>query len=206
MENNFTEQDSLRLINEMISQARNNFQKGSTTSSIFCGYAVAATALANYILMHTMENPNQSFWVWLMMIPMTIIASIISRRQRQNSEVKTHIDKIVNYIWIAFAISVGILLISIYGTAYALNSSYLGILITPVILIMMGAAQFTTSVACRFKPYLYGAFVFWVGALVCTISYLFGKGDTQFIILGICAVLGLCIPGHIANRKGKQNV
>lgn len=206
MEKNFTEQDSLRLINEMISQARNNFQKGSTSSSIFCGYVVAATALANYILLNTMENPNQSFWIWFMMIPMTIIATIISKRYRQNATVKTHIDKIVSYTWTAFAISVGILLLSIYGTAVAMKVSFLGILITPVILIMMGAAQFITSIACRFKPYLYGAFIFWVGALGCTISYLLGKSDIQFIILGMCAILGLCIPGHIANRKSEQHV
>lgn len=206
MEKNFSEQDSLKLINEMISQARDNFQEGNTYSSIFCGYIVAATALANFILIHTIEHPNQSYWIWLTMIPMTIISAIISRRQRKNAIVKTHIDKIISYIWVAFAISVSILLLSIYGTAYALKSSYLGILITPVILIMMGAAQFTTSITCRFRPYLYGACIFWVGALLCTASYLFGRGDIQFIILGICAIIGLCVPGHIANRKATQNV
>ena len=206
MGNNFTEQDSLRLINEMISQARNNFQKGGIRASIFSGYMVAVTAFANFILIHTLENPNQSFWIWLTMIPMMIISRIISRQDSKNATVKTHIDKIVRYIWNAFAISVSIFLITIYGTAYALQSSYLGILITPIILTMMGAAQFTTSIACRFRPYLYGACVFWGGALMCTLSYIFANGDIQFIILGICAILGLCVPGHIANRKVVRNV
>ncbi|NDV94725.1 hypothetical protein D0T84_07305 [Dysgonomonas sp. 521] len=206
MEKTFSEQDSLKLINEMISQARDNFQEGNTYSSIFCGYIVAATAFANFILLHTLGNPNLSYWIWLTMIPMTIISSIISKRQRKSAIVKTHIDKIIGYIWVAFAISVGILLLSIYGTAYAFKSSHLCILITPVILIMMGAAQFITSIACRFKPYLYGACMFWCGALLCTVCYLFGRGDIQFIILGICAIMGLCVPGHIANRKAIQNV
>ncbi|MBN9301531.1 MAG: hypothetical protein J0I03_07050, partial [Dysgonomonas mossii] len=80
MENNFTEQDSLKLINEMISQARNNFQEGGIRTSIFSGYVVAATALANFILIHTLDDPNQSFWIWLTMIPMIIISRIIKRR------------------------------------------------------------------------------------------------------------------------------
>lgn len=206
MENNFNEQDSLKLINEMISQARNNFQRGSATSSIFSGYVVAATAFANFILIFIMENPAQSFWIWLLMIPMTIISAIISRRHNKHVGVKTHIDKIVSNIWIAFAISVGVLLFSIYGTAIAVKSSYLGILITPVILTMMGAAQFVTSVACRFKPYLYGALVFWAGTFACVISYYFNAGSAQFIILGICSILGLCIPGHIANKNAGRHV
>lgn len=206
MEKNFSEQDSLKLINEMISQARNNFQKGNTNSSIFCGYVVAATSFANFILTKTLENPHQSYWIWLTMIPMVIISIIISHRYEKLSTVKTHIDKIVSSIWNAFAISVGILLVSIYGTAYAINSGYLGILITPVILTMMGSAQYATSVACRFKPYLYGALTFWGGALVCVGCYLLKEFSLQFIILGVCAILGLCVPGHIANKKAEGNV
>lgn len=120
--------------------------------------------------------------------------------------VRTHMDKIVSFTWIAFAISVGVLLACIYGTAYALKSSYLGILITPVILTMMGTAQLVTSVVCRFRPYLYGALVSWVGALLCVVTYIFERGDLQFVVLGICAILGLCIPGHIANKKPSGNV
>ena len=206
MENNFTEQDSMKLINEMISQARNNFQEGGIRTSIFSGYVVAATAFANFILIHTLDDPNQSFWIWLTMIPMIIISRIIKRRYSRSATVKTHIDKIVRHIWNAFAISVAIFLITIYGTAYALHSGFLGILITPIILTMMGAAQFITSIACRFRPYLYGACIFWGGALICTLSYIFASSDIQFIILGICAILGLCVPGHIANRKAVKNV
>lgn len=206
MEKNFSEQDSLKLINEMISQARNNFQKGRSNSSIFCGYVVAATAFANFILIYTMENPYQSYWIWLTMIPMMMISGAIARKHLKQSTVRTHIDKIVSGIWNAFAISIGILLLSIYGTAYAIQSSYLGILITPVILAMMGAAQYTTSVAFRFKPYLYGALIFWGGALVCVGCYLLKEFSIQFIILGICAILGLCVPGHIANKKAGGNV
>lgn len=206
MEKNFSEQDSLKLINEMISQARNNFQKGRGNSSIFCGYVVAATAFTNFILIQTMENPHQSYWIWLVMIPMMIIDAIIDKKRKERTTVKTHIDKIVSGIWNAFAISIGIFLLSIYGTAYAINSNYLGILITPVILTMMGAAQYATSVAFRFRPYLYGAFIFWGGALACVGCYLLKEFSIQFIVLGLCAILGLCVPGHIANKKAEGNV
>lgn len=205
MEKNFTEQDSLKLINEMISQARNNFQERSTTSSLFCGYVVAATAFANFVLIHTLENPNQSVWVWLAMIPMVIISTIIDKRRQKEAVVKTHIDKIVSYVWIGFTVSIGVFLLSIYGIAFAAKSNNMGLLITPVILTMMGAAQFATAIACRFKPYLYGAIISWIGSLACAASYLFlFRADLQFIILGVCAILGLCVPAHIANKKNEE--
>ncbi len=206
MEKDFNEQDSLRLINEMITRARNNFQEGSVKSSIFSGYFVAATAIANYALIHLLDNPNGSFWIWTLMIPMMIISSFIDRKRDSEPFAKTHIDKIITKTWKAFAISVGILLASIIGASYAIKSPYLGILITPAILTMMGAAQYVTSIACRFKPYSYGALVFWGGALLCTATYFTGQGDLQFIVLAACAILGLSMPGHFAIKKAKQNV
>lgn len=207
MEKNFTEQDSLKLINEMISLARNNFQERNTTTSLFCGYVVALTAFVNFALIHMLENPNQSVWIWLTMIPMTIIAQILDRRHQKEAMVKTHIDKIVSYVWAGFTISIAVFLLSIFGIAFASKSGNMGLLITPVILTLMGAALFATAVSCRFKPYYYGAFVSWIGSLACAASYLFwSRGDLQFIILGICAILGLCIPAHIANKKKENNV
>lgn len=206
MEKNFTEQDSLKLINEMISQARNNFQESNTTTSLFCGYVVAATAFANFALIHMLDKPNQSVWIWLTMIPMIIISKILDKRHLKEAIVKTHIDKIVSSVWGAFIISIGVFLLSIYGIAFVMKSSNVGLIITPVILTMMGAAQLTTAVACRFKPYTYGAFISWIGALSCVASYFFlHRGDLQFIILGVCAILGLCLPAHIANKKRKDN-
>ncbi|NDV77513.1 hypothetical protein [Dysgonomonas sp. 511] len=206
MEQNFTGQDSLRIINEMIGHARNNFRKGAANSSIFCGYFVACTALLNFILIYTLDNPLQSFWVWMLMFPMAVIANFIDYKRKKEEVVKTHIDAIVSAIWIAFPISVAIFLAVVFVTAYAIKSSYLGIVITPTLLIMMGAAQYTTAIATRYRPYIYGAAVFWTGALLCGVAYLLGYPNFQFILLAVCAVAGLSVPGHMLNKKAEKDV
>lgn len=207
MENKFNEQDSLRLINEMIVQAKNNIRKGAADSMIFCGYTVATVAFINFILLNMLDKPYQSYWIWLLMIPMTFATFFIDKKKERESMVKTHIDKVVSSIWRAFVISVVILLTSVFGLVYIIQSWSLAIMFNPLFLIFMGLAQFATAATCRFKPYYYGAYVFWAGAVLCILSLaVFMRGDFQFIILALCMIFGFCIPGHMINRKAEQHV
>ncbi len=115
MEKNFTEQDNLKLINEMITQARDNIRKGSANYMIRAGYSVAGIALLNILLIHILPNPNMSFWIWALMLPYYIIERILGNRADKQTVVKTHIDKIIGKTWEAFAYSVAITLIVIIG-------------------------------------------------------------------------------------------
>lgn len=207
MENKFNEQDSLRLINEMIAQVNSNIQKGAANTMIVAGYSVAFTAILNIILMHVLPNPGMSFWVWSLMLPFFIIEKILGSRQDKRAIVKTHIDRIIGKTWEAFAYSVVILLIVTFGMVYAFKVSYFTILITPIILTLMGLAQYVTAIASKFKPFYWGVVAFWVGALLCMALLIFHQSaDYQFIILAICTIIGFVIPGHILNHKAKENV
>lgn len=207
MEKNFTEQDSLRLINEMISQARNNVQKGSADSMILWGYATAIVAIANFVLLYTLEKPYYSFNIWWAMVLVGIVSRIMNNRNDKSSIVKTHIDKIISSAWDGFAISVIIFLIIVFTSCFLTHSYTQTWIITPVILAILGLAQYVTATACRHKLFYYAAIIFWCGALVCLASFfIFPQAGTQFIILAICMILGLAIPGHVLNRKAKENV
>lgn len=207
MEKNFSEQDSLQLINEMINQAKNNVEKGAANSMILWGYATAIIAIANIVLLHILDKPYQSFYVWWVMVLVGIFSHFINRKQKRISTVKTHIDKIVSSAWMGFVISNVIFLIVIFGVVYLSQSWTVTWVITPVILTMMGLAQFVTATACRYKLFLYAAGVFWGGALVCLVSfYFYPQSDIQFIILAACMILGLVVPGHMLNKKAKENV
>jgi len=207
MEKNFNEQDSLKLINEMISQAKNNIQTASASSFIFWGYTVSITALLNFILMHTLENPNMSFHIWWLMIPATIISLVMERNRERKALVKTHLDSIVSYIWLGFLISNISLLITAFGLVLIIKTWSIALVITPIILTLMGLAQFATAAVCKYKPFYYSAVIFWVGTILCMLSLLIlERGDIQFIILALCLILGFSVPGHILNHKAKQNV
>ena len=216
METKFTEQESLTVINEMINRARNNVQKDSATSLIYNGYAVAAVSVLNFILLYLLpvEHLNYAFMVWWLMLPSAVIGHFLQRRIDRSSIVKTHIDSIVTSIWKGFAVSVVLLLVILFSMAYSWVSVgqhprfYYFSAITPTIMLMTGMAEFAMAKVCRYRPFLWGALCFWLGALLCFLfTYmLIRDGSIQFLILAACMIAGFVVPGHRLNKLAKTNV
>lgn len=208
MEKKFTEQDSLKVINQMIAQVNSNIQIGAASSMIMAGYTVAIVAIANIILIHTLSDPNLSFWVWGLMLPYSIIQHFVESKRDKKAIVKTYMDKIVGKIWNGFGISVVILLIVIFGVMIIYKTGIFSILFNPLIMALTGLAQYGTAATTRFKPFLYGAIALWCGAILSVLLLpLFGKTvEIQFVILAICMILGFSVPGHLLNKKAKENV
>jgi hypothetical protein len=211
METKLTEQQSLSIINEMIDRARNNVQKGSATSMIFWGYAVAGTALLNFVLLQVLPlmglSLNLSFWVWTLMIPCEIVSYFIHRKIDRKALVKTHIDTIVSSAWKAFAIAAATLIAFIFLLAFGMHEHRLFLLITPLIMLMVAMQQYVTAKATRFKPFTCGAIIMWAGAMSTVVLYFFlSNASFQFLVLAICIILSYVLPGHLLNKKAAENV
>jgi hypothetical protein len=216
MERKLNEQESLAIINEMIDRARNNVQKGSATSLIYNGYAVVIVAILNFTLLHLLpkDYANYSFIVWWLMLPSAIIDHFLKRKIDRSSIVKTQIDGIISAIWKAFGVSIILLLVILFSMAYswiALAQEprfYYFAAITPVIMLMTGMAEFAMAKACRYKPFMWGAVCFWIGAVLCMLfAYILVRdGSIQFLVLAACMIAGFIVPGHKLNKLARNNV
>ena len=209
METKLTEQESLAIINEMITQAQNNLQKGSGNNFIFNGLLVSFTAILNVILALVFYkkgiNPDFSFWIWCLMIPGVYINYLITKKIDRNAMVKTHIDSIIGSIWKGYSYSCWAFIAVIFGIGFGKKFYEVFYLINPVILILVGLSEFAMAKACRFKPYLYGAFVMWLGALGCIAAMWYWEPVIiQFFILALCMILGFVIPGFQLNKLAKK--
>ena len=201
MDTNLNHEQSLALISEMINRARNNVRKKGTFSMIYWGYLIAAVAIINGVLLHTMTDPDRSFRVWLITIPAVAVSYLIERRMRREALVKTHIDRIGGMVWFGFTISVVVFLMAIHTFAIRNEMFRSLMLITPVIMTMLGTGQFATACIFRYKIGYALAALFWTGAVACAFTGL----DVQYIILAVCMILGFVVPGHILNRQAKKN-
>jgi hypothetical protein len=212
METKFTEQESLAVIDEMISRARNNIKKGSGNYMIFWGCLVAVTALLNialaFLLVYYSKASNLSFWIWLIMIPGLIFSKWMQRNIDRKAIVKTHIDDVISSTWNAFMFASYLFVFLIFALSYATHVYYYFYLINPILMLFMGVSQYITAKTCRFKPFLYGAISSWTGsvACVCAIIFLTNGVAVQMFILAVCMVIGYVIPGIKLNKKAEKHV
>jgi len=201
MGTNFNHEESLSLINEMINRARNNVQQERKYSILYWGYITSGLAILIYVLLHTLSNPYNSFWVWSLMIPAAIVSGFIDRHIKRKTLVKTHIDKIGDMVWKGYSMGAAVFLIVIFSAAFKNHTSDLFLLITPVILIMVGICEFATACIYRYKLWYWVAALFGVGAICCV----FLRADLHMIVLAVCMVLGFVVPGHILIHQEKKS-
>lgn len=195
MEKQITEQESLRIINEMIMEARNDFSQTHIKPFVFMGWATICVAVLNIILIHTLTIPSYSFFAWLLMIPFSLINRIMESRREKRAKFVTHIGKTISAVWDAFLISLIVLLITVFSIVFIAKSWQFTAFIMPSILSLLGLAMYVTSIACKFKPYRTGAILFWLGALLGVCLLLTPYFSTlQFVILIICMLLGFILP------------
>ena len=206
MDEKFNHEESLSLINEMINRAQNNVKKEKTYSMIYWGYVTAVAAVINCVLLHTLNDPKQSFWIWSVTIPAGIVSYFIERRFSRENFVKTHIDKIFSKLWVGYNISAAVIMVVLFSVAFKFEMHLIFFLVTPVILAMVGMAQFATACIFRSKMWYAIAALFWVGAIVCAfLTTGMRTVSMQFAVFAVCMILGYIVPGHIMNRQAKKN-
>ncbi|MDR0348071.1 MAG: hypothetical protein LBH90_01085 [Tannerella sp.] len=180
MKSKFTEQESIEIITDMINRARNNVRKGKANSMIFNGYVAAVIAIANFVLLQVLpkEYSFYSFYIWCLMFPVVIIDRFIERKADRGSIVKTEIDRIISSAWKGFTISIFAFIIMLLAVAFLFNEWKILSVITPATLLIAAIPELITARACRFRPFFWGAIVFWSGALLCIVSiYVFDRAD-----------------------------
>jgi hypothetical protein len=212
MEKEFNEQESLKLITNMITQAKERFQEKNADGIILWGYSIAILALANFVLLRVPDEGAKSFayWVWACTIPLFAIHFFYKARKAGKAQVRNYIDRMVGYVWLAFFISIMVLVASIFALAIAFreyHAEVLFLLITPAIMGATGLCLFINGKLCRIRPFMYGAAVFWAGALLSVIAPIWnGQQSMQFLVLALCMIVGFIVPGYSLNHKTGKNV
>ena len=228
METSFDEKQSLELISQMISTARNNLQRGTAGVILLWGYIVAGISLATFILYFKLppENQHNVYYLWLLSIGGIPFHIYLINKIRRENMVRTYIGDLMNKVWMGFTIAIVLvimgmltdtLLVVFIGHPVKPATMSVGhfefvywfqwLLLTPFILCLYGFALFVSGKAYRFKPLS-------VGGVICFIASFFllasmhhmGIYPFQQLILCVSAVAGFIVPGHLLNKKEKSHV
>lgn len=180
--------ESLAVISSMIRNTQGNFHQHSFYF-ILWGVVVASANLGHYyLMMHT--NYDHPYIVWIGAIPAWIFTALRSRKLNRQARVITVLDRAISILWMAFGISIFLLIIP----GNVLNGYF-----NPIILLMAAIPTIVTGYVIKEKTLIAGAILFWVFG---SISF-FLAPEFHFLISALAIILGFVIPGIIMRNKKK---
>lgn len=187
MEQSLTPQESLRLIESMIGQARRNFSRMSFYFLLW-GFLLIAAMVVTFLLRDSVSGWQHGAAWGVAGTLGGLISAVRGAREGRKEPVSNPMDSTIGWLWSAFVITM-ILLI-----AFSVRSR---VDATIAITMLTGLPTFITGQVMRFRPLVLGGVLFWLAG----VAMLFVT-DPQGVLVIYCSamVLGYIVPGILLKR------
>jgi hypothetical protein len=200
-EENFSPEQSLKVINEMISKAKGAYWD-TGVSAMMWGIVIAVCSLVKLSeLQFNYELPFDIYWLAMIAI---IPQVIISTRENKKRTVRTYEEFYLDYIWMTFGITIMLLIVitNVIFNADGVKNGGFNFFeyIASLFLLLYGIPTFITGAACKFRSMLWGGLLCWA----CCIISLFTNIKIDLILTAVSAVCAWLIPGIIMQREYKK--
>jgi hypothetical protein len=187
-EKQLTQEESLRIIHEMIAAAKNDV-KGDSFIFLLWGWLVFVASIAQFILA-TMESRWNSL-PWLLMPIGGIITVVYSVRRGKKDRTRTNVTESLKYTWIAFTAALFIIMFFNSMSIYQ---------VLPCIMVLYGMGLFLSGGALKFNPLVIGGSFCWA----CAIAGFYVQNLYQLLILAAAVMGGYIIPGYLLKLNNKK--
>ena len=187
-----THQQSLALINEMISKAKKSYvTKG--TASIVWGTIIIICSLVTWAQIYFKFKIG--FDIWLLTVVALISQIFFSIKESRNRNFVTYDREPISYSWMAFGISIFVLtLYSSYHNQRGETSS--------LFMMLYAIPTFITGGITKFKPMISGGIFCWMAAVVSIYTTI----ETDLLLMAACGLFAWLIPGIILWGRYKKSV
>jgi hypothetical protein len=187
-EKQLTQEESLRIIHNMISAAKNDV-KADAFIFLLWGYLVFIASISQFILA-SMNVPNSDI-VWLLMPVGGIITIVYIIRKNKTERTKTHVSEFLKYVWMAF----GAALFVIMGFHNWAGQ------VLPLIMTLYGIGLFISGGALKFTPLMVGGVLCWI----CAIAGFKVDVLYQLLLIALAVLGGYIIPGHLLKMNNRKD-
>lgn len=189
-ERKLNEKESLELITKMIQNTKNRMETNCGMPFLLWGYTTVFVSLLVWGLVTSTQNYYWQY-LWFLLPIIAGTGTYLSVRNQQPS-VKTHLDKVINYIWMVFGIA---------GFLVSLLAMFFWqIPILFIVLLLMGMGTTLTGLVIGYKTVIIcGA----LGALS-SIGCLFYQDFNQILIFAPVFIFMMVIPGHALNHAARK--
>lgn len=189
MEENFSAQESLQLIQSMISKAKDNLGKNNFYFLLW-GWVTFLTIIAQFLL-KVVFKWEYHYFVWLVVIPTMIVTIIYSSQKAKRSRIRTYIGESMSNLWIGIGISFFVLSFIISNSQQGWFFAY------PFFILFYGLGTFVSGRILKFSPLVIGGIINWALAILCV----YVDFDYQLLIAAAAILTSYIIPGHLLGIK-----
>ncbi len=203
--------ESLNLISQMINRAKDSY-RDTGIGAMMWGIVIAICSLVRFCEIHF--GFKLPFDIFLLTIVALIPQIWLNIKENKERKVKFYDDRYLKYLWMAFGISIFLLVHVInlafqaWGPAAAAfkaetgqSSSFrLGEYVMPLFLILYGLPTFVTGAACKFRPMLIGGIICWL----CSIAAVYTNYKVDLLLTAFAALLAWFVPGILMEREYRR--
>ena len=185
METEMTPSQSLQLIQDMVRQAKQSFQK-SNFYFLLWGVLFALAGVVDHLLMRSGVELHWVVWP-VMGVLGGIISGVHGAREGRRQGAMTWMDRVQMWLWGSYTVTLVLLIVAAVSWGRDPN---------PFVLLLTGLPTFVTGALIRFRPLMVGGVLFWAIGLVS----LFALREYSSLVFAFAIVAGYVVPGILLKR------
>ncbi len=188
---NFSQAESLKLINEMIGKAKKSYVEKGIASMVWGALIVFCSFINWSQVKYKHDWPFGDIWI------LTFIALIpqifFSIKEGKSKKYVSYEQTIIKYTWVAFGVSIFIL------SFYMGKQSQGGQSSTPIMM-LYGIPTFITGAVTKFKPMIFGGIFCWVASFIA----IYTNTESDLLLMAASGLFAWLIPGIILWTRYKK--
>jgi len=188
---NFSPQESLQLIDNMINKAKNRFTENGFLYLLW-GWLILISSVGHFVLLKLQLFKHPEL-IWTSCWLAIIVQIVFLVRKKKKEKVKTYSDEIIDNIWICFGICMLVLSIIV-------SRNNIWMYMYPIILMLYGIPTFLSGVVMQFRPLKIGGISCWALAVLST----FFLPIYYLLLLAAAVLIAWIIPGYLLRQKFKN--
>lgn len=190
-EDTFSPEQSLQLIQSMISKTRQNLTDNSIYFLVW-GWLTFSACAGQFILKHIFGY-EKHYLVWLVVFIGIGFSIYQGRKQARTIKAKTYIDENMSYLWAGMAVCFFVL--GMILTRLGWDTS-----IFPFYIMLYGLGTFVSGNFLKFRPFVIGGIVAWALAVAST----FASYDYQMLFGASAILISYIIPAYMLKHREKN--
>lgn len=188
-EKQLSNEESIKLINRMIYEAKGYFYESGSSALIY-GFSILICSLLTYL--QERQIINLSFAPFYLFVPVFFIQAWVHFKEEKKKKAKTFTDEAIDFIWTGYFLAVLAALCGSFANA--------GYIIITIILLLTGFAAFLTGAIAKFR---YDIVTGIICLLVGAVSF-FIQNENIYFLLAAMSVMVWIIPGFILRAHFKK--